>query len=49
MGKLGNVDRLCTRVLKPFAALFWALGIVLANTLPASQASLHRRTGSLTI
>ena len=28
---MGKVDRLCNRVV-PFAVLFWALGIVLANT-----------------
>ena len=28
---MGKVDRLRTKV-EPFAALFWALGIVLANT-----------------
>ena len=39
---MGKVDRLRIRV-EPFAALFWALGIDLANTLPCPPAR-HRST-----
>ena len=48
---MGKVDRLRNRV-EPFAALFWALGIVLANTWScpsAGQALLRRRTQSMTL
>ena len=38
--KMGKVDRLCHRV-EPFAVLFWALGIVLANTWPCPPARHH--------
>ena len=40
---MGKVDRLRNRV-DPFGALFWALGIVLANT---GQAAPHRLTQSM--
>ena len=40
---MGKVDCLRNKV-EPFAALFWALGIVLA--VPAS---LHRRTQSMSL
>ena len=36
---MGKVDRL--HRVEPFAALLWALGIVLANTWPCSPARLH--------
>ena len=38
---MGKVDRLLNRV-EPFAALFWALGNVLANTL-------HRHTQTMSL
>ena len=41
---MGKVDRLCIWV-EPFAALFWALGNVLANTWPCPpdrHHSMHR-------
>ena len=41
---MGKVDRL-HNIVEPFAALFWALDIVL--TLPAGLASLHHCTQSL--
>ena len=37
---MGKVDRLCIRV-EPFAALFWALGNVLANTKHCPPARHH--------
>ena len=37
---MGKVDRLRSRV-KPFAALSWGLGIVLANTWPCPPAQHH--------
>ena len=37
---MGKVDRLSIKV-EPFAALFWALGIVLANTGPCPPARHH--------
>ena len=48
-----KVDRLCNRV-KPFAVLLWAFGIVLYlptsdPCMPAGPASLHRRTGSMSL
>ena len=47
---MGKVDRLHNR-LNSFAALLWALGLVLANTLPmpAGPASLRRRTQSMSL
>ena len=45
---MSKVDRLRNRV-EPFAALFWALDIVLANTWPCPPASLHRRTQSMSL
>ena len=47
---MDKLDRLCNKV-EPFAALFWARGILPGQhlTLPASPASLHCRTGSMTI
>ena len=44
------MDCLCNKV-KPLAVLFWALGIVLANTWPlyAGMASLNRRTQSMSL
>ena len=44
------MDCLCNKV-KPLAVLFWALGIVLANTWPlyAGMASLPRRTKSMSL
>ena len=38
-----KVDRRRNRV-EPFAALFWALGIVLANTLPSCPPAQHHYT-----
>ena len=37
---MGQVDRLRNRI-EPFAALFWALGIALANTCPCPPARHH--------
>ena len=45
------MDRLCNRV-EPFAALFGALGSVHTSqhlTLPADEASLHRRTQRMSL
>ena len=47
--QIGNVNRLYN-IIEPFAALFWALGIVLAHILPkvsqpAGLASLNPSTG----
>ena len=44
---MGKVDRFCNSV-EPFAALFWALGSVLANTWTV-PASLHRCTRSMSL
>ena len=48
---MGNVFRLCN-IIEPFAALFWALGIVLAHILqqvtqPAGLASFNSGTGTV--
>ena len=43
---MGKMDRLRNKV-EPFAALFWALGIVLSHH--SDPASLHRRTGSMSL
>ena len=45
---MGKVDRLRNKV-EPFAALFWALGIVLVTTQPAGLASLNRSIGSMSL
>ena len=41
---MGVVDRLRNKV-EPFAALFWALGIVLANNRPCPPSRHHSTVG----
>ena len=49
--KIGNIFRLCN-IIEPFAALFWAFGIVLVHILkqltqPAGLASLNSGAGTV--